>query len=113
MERAVYVLLFIFCGIISLGALAPSSGVAQTAASLDVVVADLNADCAADTVRLTHGSRKDTAWLRVYWGIRDTSASCDYSWYQLTARTYLKYTTLCVAGMRNARYSGDTSKCCG
>lgn len=97
--------MLVLCVAMLLGALTPSTIAAQTSPPLDAVVADLNADCVADTVRVHGGGRSDTASLQVHWGKRDSTPSCDDAWYLQGNRTYRSITTLRIAGVSGARYS--------
>ena len=97
--------MLVLCVAMLLGALTPSTIAAQTSPPLDAVVADLNADCVADTVRVHGGGRSDTASLQVHWGKRDSTPSCDDAWYLQGNRTYRSITTLRLAGVSGARYS--------
>jgi len=78
---------------------------AQSSTSIVSAIEDLNADCVPDTVRIQNSVRSDTSWLKIFWGIRDTAASCDEAWYAEGDRTYRSVTTLRVANVSGARYS--------
>lgn len=100
-----YNLMLMLCVAALLGALIPSATSAQTSSPVNVAVTDLNADCVSDTVRLRSDVRRDSSWLRIYWGKRDSTTGCDNSWYLQGDRVYRSITTLLVEGVSGASYS--------
>jgi hypothetical protein len=78
---------------------------AQPSTPFIAALADLNADCVPDTVRVRNAFTGDSSWIKIYWGQRDTSGGCDSDWYANVQWTFTGITSLNIDGFSRQRFS--------